>query len=62
MMTKTGLTPKSQIRMAVIIRIQQLDKVICDSFASMKVGTAMSATTAGRTPRNMAAIHGTSMN
>ena len=41
--------------MAVIIGIQQLDKV-------MKVGTAMSATTAGRTPRNMAAIHGTSMN
>lgn len=48
--------------MAVIIGIQQLDKVICDSFASIKVGTAMSATTAGRTPRNMAAIHGTSMN
>ena len=42
--------------------IQQVERLIFALFANLKVGAAISATTAGRMPRNMAAIHGTSIN
>ena len=42
--------------------IQQLVSVILADCASRNVGTAIRATTAGRMPRNMAAMTGLSLN
>lgn len=53
--TQIGLTPKSQIRRADRIGIQQLTSEIPALLASENVGTAINATTAGRMPANMAA-------
>ena len=57
----TGLTPSFHISRAEMSGIQQLANPIRARLARLKVGTAIRATTAGRMPRNMAAIQPTSM-
>ena len=57
-----GETPNAHIAKAEAMGIQQLDHVTFAVFAIFNVGTAMSATTAGRMPRNMAATTGLSSN
>ena len=56
-----GLTPTSHISTALAMGIQQLTSEMPALFAMVKVGTAINATTAGRMPRNIAAIQLTSM-
>lgn len=51
----TGEMPQKAISIAVTIGTQQLAKVIFAFFAKVKTGIAISATTAGRKPRKMAA-------
>lgn len=53
-----GFTPIAQINKAEAMGIQQLDNEMCALFAKLNVGTAISATTAGRIPLNMAATKG----
>ena len=56
-----GLTPMAQMSRALTMGIQQLLRLMPTRLAMLKVGTAMSATTAGRMPANMAATQGMSM-
>ena len=55
-----GLTPNAQMSMAVMKGIQQLMKVIFARTAIFQVGTAISATTAGRMPAKTLATQGMS--
>ena len=50
MMMRIGLTPSSQMSNAVTMGIQQFDSVMWALLARLNVGTAISATTAGRMP------------
>ena len=61
MMMKMGFTPMAHISRAEMMGIQQLTNEMPALLAKLNVGTAINATTAGRMPLNMAAIHGTSM-
>ena len=61
-MTYTGLTPNSQMAMAVTIGIQQFANESFALLAKVKVGAAIKATTAGRIPRKIAATQGMSIN
>lgn len=61
-MIRMGETPNAHIASAPAMGIQQLAQPTLALRAKSKVGTAMSATTAGRMPRNMAATTGLSSN
>ena len=54
--------PMIYIASAQPIGIQQFENVMHASLASLNVGTAISATTAGRMPRNIAATTALSLN
>ena len=62
MMTHIGLTWSALMSKAPAMGIQQLPRCIFALLARLNVGTAISATTAGRMPLNMAAIQPTYMN
>lgn len=49
-----GDTPQAHISRALTTGIQSVRRLMPALFARLKVGTAMSATTAGRMPRKMA--------
>lgn len=53
-----GFTPNNHISKAETIGIHTVYHVNCALRAMLKVGTAISATTAGRMPANMDATHG----
>ena len=57
-----GETPSSQMRRAERIGIQTVFQVIFADFASLNVGTAIRATTAGRMPAKMDFTIGRSLN
>mgnify|MGYP003190746793 CR=1 FL=1 len=58
MMTQMGFTPTIQMAKAQRIGIQQLARFIFALLAKLKVGTAISATTAGRMPLNTLSTKG----
>ena len=51
---RIGDTPSAQMAKAHTMGIQQFARFIFALFAKLKVGTAISATTAGRIPRKIA--------
>ena len=61
-MTRTGLTPKREMRSAARMGIQTVRSVTPALRARVKTGAAMSATTAGRMPIKMCWTAGMSLN
>ena len=55
MIIQMGDTPKSHINRADTMGIQMVHMLSCARLPKLNVGTAMSATTAGRIPLNIAA-------
>ena len=62
MIIQMGETPNAQMASAEMMGIQMVNLLSCARLPRLKVGTAISATTAGRMPRNMAATTALSSN